>query len=204
VEAALVRERQVHALGLCVEFRPALAGLTDGGRVDDGSDVLDVAGQETIEEVDVCVSQVCEVLVLVNGILLVGEELQASLFLCLEALDRRRDQTVCAEVLADLDGVCRVIIGATGIESEQASMASIHVKISFWQVTYDCLEETAGGLLWVMLAPGAWAIDAEEDILVEEEEEEEVEEEVESVARVEKVEGGEEYLSRRQSTREDM
>lgn len=90
-----------------------MASLADGGSVDDGSDLLDVAGQETVEEVDVCVSQVSEVLVLVNGILLVLEELEASLFLCLEALDGGRGEAVCAEVLADLDGVCSVVVGAS-------------------------------------------------------------------------------------------
>lgn len=90
-----------------------MAGLTNGGSVDDGSDLLDVARQETVEEVDVCVSQVSEVLVLVNGILLVLKELKASLFLCLEALDGGRSQAVCAEVLADLNGVCSVVVGAS-------------------------------------------------------------------------------------------
>lgn len=90
-----------------------MAGLANGGSVDDRGDLLDVAGQETVEEVDVCVSQVGEVLVLVNGILLVLEELKASLFLCLEALDGGRSQAVCAEVLADLNGVCGVVVGAS-------------------------------------------------------------------------------------------
>jgi hypothetical protein len=56
---------------------------------------------------------VSEVLVLVNGILLVLKELKASLFLCLEALDGGRGQAVCAEVLADLNGVCGVVVGAS-------------------------------------------------------------------------------------------
>lgn len=68
-------------LGLCVDFRPSLASLADSGGVDDGSDLLDVTGQQTVEEVDVGVSQVGEVLVLVNGGLLVLEQLAASLFL---------------------------------------------------------------------------------------------------------------------------
>jgi len=31
--------------------------------------------------------------------------------------------------------------------------------------THDCLDETAGGLLWTMFAAGAGAIDAEEDMV---------------------------------------
>jgi hypothetical protein len=54
-----------------------------------------------------------EVLVLVNGILLVLKKLKASLFLCLEALDSGRGEAICAEVLADLNGVCGVVVGAS-------------------------------------------------------------------------------------------
>lgn len=140
-----------------------MASLADGGSVDDGSDLLDVAGQETVEEVDVCVSQVSEVLVLVNGILLVLEELKASLFLCLEALDGRRGEAVCAEVLADLDGVCSVVVGASAKGVRRGPMAVTECR----KVTHDCLEETAGGWLWVMFAAGAGATDAEEDMMDE-------------------------------------
>ena len=35
------------------------------------------------------------------------------------------------------------------------------------KVTHDCLEETAGGWLWVMFAAGAGATDAEEDMMDE-------------------------------------
>lgn len=43
----------------------------------------------------------------------------------------------------------------------------LNALLHFLGVTYDCLAETAGGLLWVMLAAGAGAIDADEDILQE-------------------------------------
>jgi len=61
-------------------------------------------------------------LVLFNGILLVLEELKASLFLCLEALDGGRSQAVCAEVLADLNGVCGVVVGASEEGSESGTL----------------------------------------------------------------------------------
>jgi hypothetical protein len=104
-----------------------------------------------------------EVLVLLNGVLLVLEKLKASLLLCLEALDGGRGQAVCAEVLADLDGVCCVVVGASEgrVRVRDASMAGGK------EYTYDCLDETAGGLLWTMFAAGAGAIDAEEDMMAE-------------------------------------
>jgi hypothetical protein len=63
-----------------------------------------------------------EVLVLVNGILLVLKKLEASLFLCLEALDGGRGEAVCAEVLADLNGVCGVVVGASEKMSEKGML----------------------------------------------------------------------------------
>jgi hypothetical protein len=35
------------------------------------------------------------------------------------------------------------------------------------EYTHDCLDETAGGLLWTMFAAGAGARDAEEDMMDE-------------------------------------
>jgi hypothetical protein len=104
-----------------------------------------------------------EILVLLNGILLVLEKLEASLLLCLEALDGGRSQAVCAEVLANLDGVCSIVVGASeeGVRIRDASTAGRE------ESAYDCLDETAGGLLWRMFAAGAGAIDAEEDIMDE-------------------------------------
>jgi len=63
-----------------------------------------------------------EVLVLFNGSLLVLEELKASLFLCVEALDSGRGEAVCAEVLANLNGVCSVVVGAPGDESASGKL----------------------------------------------------------------------------------
>jgi hypothetical protein len=84
-----------------------------------------------------------EVLVLVNGSLLVLKELKASLFLGLEALDSWRGESVCAEVLADLNGVCGVVVGASrrGVSTGEASMAA------GGESTHVCLDETAGGWL---------------------------------------------------------
>lgn len=139
-----------------------MAGLADSGGVDDGGNVLNVAREETVEEVDVCVSQVCEVLVLVDGSLLVLEQLEASLLLCVEALNRRRRQAVCAQVLADLNGVCRVKVGASATcQTKLIGLSELCYP------THDCLVETAGGWLWVMLAAGAGATAADEDMVDE-------------------------------------
>lgn len=82
-----------------------------------------------------------EILVLVNRSLLALKELKASLFLCLEALDSGRSEAVCAEVLANLNGVCGVVVGASEKEVSmgEASMAAEE------EYTYVCLDETAGG-----------------------------------------------------------
>lgn len=110
-EMASILETEIHAFGLLVDFGPSLASLSDGGGIDQRSQLGEMIGQESVEQVDIVVSEGAEVEKSLNVIGLGGQLCKASLLLDVVALCTRGSQTVRLEIFPYGDGEGSVVVG---------------------------------------------------------------------------------------------